>query len=64
MDFKLFNRRYYLALAMSPPGHTEAAGSKNVCGCYTFRSYGSRRMEKCTNLYYYMGQKDVQQQET
>jgi hypothetical protein len=38
--FQLFNSWWeilqYLALAMSQPARTEAAGSKNIQGCYTY----------------------------
>jgi hypothetical protein len=50
-NFSIAGGWYYLALAMSPPGRTEAVGSKNEQGCYASRSYWSGQTEKCTKLY-------------
>jgi hypothetical protein len=53
---------YYLALALSPTGDTKAARSKTALSCYSYHSYCRKQMEKCTNFYYRMGQKDEQHQ--
>jgi hypothetical protein len=51
-NFSMAGGWYYLALAMLPPARTEAAGSKNVWGCYTPAVNVAGGWKKCTNLYY------------
>jgi hypothetical protein len=69
VDFKLFKSWQmviqYIALALSPPGRTKAAGVKLCVAviCTVLTEALVCRHEKCANFYHWTGQKDEQHSE-